>query len=647
MSDQRPVPPPGSADRVPALRQAGALPLRPGDPDRIGPYVSLGLLGSGGMGRVYLARPADGGPDLVAVKVIRPEYAEDERFRRRFEREASVHGRVRTPRMPRLAGTGFRDELLWMATEFLPGLDLAAAVHEDGPLPVVAVRRLVAELGRALADLSAAGIVHRDLKPSNILLSAWGAHVIDFGIAKAADASAITGTGNRVGTPAYMSPEYLRTGACDTASDVFSLACALVFAATGSAPFGDGTGVDVMHRVAFEEPNPKVLAEIAQADAPLATLLTACLAKEPDQRPTPIQLIETMASAGSGAQPSLPAEGRGELRDQPPPNGRMGVEGAQPLEADGTGRGGGGERSASDTPPGHGPRPPHAFDWPEPLAGRVLARQRAYEALRRLPLEQPAPARAAGPAPDTDAPPSPPAAPSAQPSAPTPLRSRLRSKRVLVGAAGVAVCTATAGVVVLTLLSPATTTASPQRGTTRSADALPDEDAPVSAASRRDGADAAPDGGSSDSEVSGKDERTSVDGERESPDATASAPGKGTGEGTDDDQRSDPSAPASGSGAPTEPSEEPTDTSTEPSTPAWLTDCTYYYGNGRTRLGDSGDRVLQAQCMLSKRGYVVDVDGDFDADTEAAVQSFQQDKGLLAADGVVRPRVWKALRSTE
>ncbi|MDX3733218.1 protein kinase domain-containing protein [Streptomyces caniscabiei] len=645
MSDQRPVPPPGSADRVPALRQAGALPLRPGDPDRIGPYVSLGLLGSGGMGRVYLARPADGGPDLVAVKVIRPEYAEDERFRRRFEREASVHGRVRTPRMPRLAGTGFRDELLWMATEFLPGLDLAAAVHEDGPLPVVAVRRLVAELGRALADLSAAGIVHRDLKPSNILLSAWGAHVIDFGIAKAADASAITGTGNRVGTPAYMSPEYLRTGACDTASDVFSLACALVFAATGSAPFGDGTGVDVMHRVAFEEPNPKVLAEIAEADAPLAALLAACLAKEPDQRPTPIQLIE-MASAGSGAQPSLPADGRGELRHQPPPNPHRGVEGAQPLR-DGTGRGGGGEKSASETPPAQGPRPPDAFDWPEPLADRVLTRQRAYETLRRLPLEQPAPARAAGPAPVTDAPPSPPAASSTQPPAPAPLRSRLRSKRVLVGAAGVVVCTATAGVVVLTLLSPATTTASPQRGTTRSADALPDEDAPVSAASRRDGADAAPDGGSSDSEVSGKDERTSADGDPERPDATASDPGSGKGAGTDDDPRSDPSTPASGSGAPTEPSEEPTDTSTEPSTPAWLTDCTYYYGNGRTRLGDSGDRVLQAQCMLSKRGYVVDVDGDFDADTEAAVQSFQQDKGLLAADGVVRPRVWKALRSTE
>ncbi|WP_338059463.1 peptidoglycan-binding domain-containing protein [Streptomyces deccanensis] len=165
------------------------------------------------------------------------------------------------------------------------------------------------------------------------------------------------------------------------------------------------------------------------------------------------------------------------------------------------------------------------------------------------------------------------------------------------------------------------------------------------AASRQDGADAAPDGGSSDSEVSGKDDRTSVDADPTRPGAKASDPGAG--KGTADDPHTDPSAPAAGSDAPTEPSQEPTDTSTEPSTPAWLTDCTYYYGNGRTRLGDSGDRVLQAQCMLSKRGYGVDVDGEFDADTEAAVQSFQQDKGLLVADGVVRPRVWKALRSTE
>ena len=165
-----------------------------------------------------------------------------------------------------------------------------------------------------------------------------------------------------------MSPEYLRTGACDTASDVFSLACTLVFAATGSAPFGDGTGVDVMHRVAFEEPNPKVLAEIAAADAALASLLTACLAKEPGQRPTPGRLIET-AEAG--------------------------------FRESGT--------TASGSPGPEAAGPSESSDWPEPLGGRVLARQRAYETLCRLPLEQPAPeplVGASAPA-AADAPPSP------------------------------------------------------------------------------------------------------------------------------------------------------------------------------------------------------------------------------------------------
>ncbi|MEU1511020.1 protein kinase [Streptomyces sp. NPDC005811] len=328
MTHQRPTPPTAPAAEAAALRQTGASPLRVGDPGRVGPYVPMALLGSGGMGRVYLARAADDGPGLFAVKVIRPEYAEDVRFQRRFEREAAVHARLGPPYAPRLCGTGFEDELLWMATEYIPGLDLTEAVRGGGALPAASVWRLVADLGRALAALSAAGVVHRDLKPSNVLLSVQGAHLIDFGISKAADASALTGTGNRVGTPAYMSPEYLRTGHCDASSDVFSLAGTLVYAATGRAPFGDGTGVDVMHRVAFEEPDPQVTGAVAAADPELAALLAQCLAKEPGLRPTA---------------------------------GRLVALGAAQTGADG---------------------------WPEPLLGEVLARQEAYETLYRIPVER-------------------------------------------------------------------------------------------------------------------------------------------------------------------------------------------------------------------------------------------------------------------
>jgi len=593
VSEQRSLPPGLATDEATALRQTGASPLRLDDPDRIGPYAPLALLGSGGMGRVYLARPADGSPGLAAVKVIRPEYADDAGFRRRFEREASVHERVSTSHTPRLCGTGFQDELLWMATEYLPGLDLAHAVREHGTLETAAVWRLVAELGQALADLAATGIVHRDLKPSNVLLSAGGAHVIDFGISKAMDASTITGTGVRVGTPAYMSPEHLRTGRSDTASDVFSLAGTLVYAAVGRAPFGDGTGIDVMHRVAFEEPDPELIAEISAADATLGSLLTACLAKEPERRPTGQDLADT---AGARTETTV---------------------------------------------------------WPQPLAGQLLARQRAYEALYRLPVASPArlgspDARpmAVQPAPagrgDRTGPPvleSPVVAADAASGTPSAhpqerqVRTWARKKAVRAVAAGIAVCAVATGVFVLSHHD-ARPAASAPGSTTTTGRTMPGgtafspmpgaSDARAASGKSVDGP-ANPDGAATRPENSGS-AAPAVHGTTSAPDAGPSASADAT-------PSSSPSSPAT----------------TGPATPAWISDCTYYRGNGPTRLGDSGKRVLQVQCMLTKRGYGVGstgVDGDFGAGTKSAVQSFQSDK-LLNADGVVGRETWLALRSTE
>ncbi|MGW2239904.1 protein kinase domain-containing protein [Streptomyces sp. NPDC001759] len=615
MSEHRSVPSGSAPDEAAALRQTGAAPLHSGDPRRIGPYVPLALLGSGGMGRVYLGRPAGGGPGLVAVKVIRPEYADDAGFRRRFEREASVHDLVRTTRTPRLCGTGFEDRLLWMATEYLAGLDLADAVREDGALATAAVWRLVAELGRALADLAAAGIVHRDLKPSNVLLSVHGAHVIDFGLSKAVDASALTGTGNRVGTPAYMSPEHLRTGTCEPSSDVFSLGATLVYAATGHAPFGDGTGVDVMHRVAFEEPNGELLGQVAAADPDLAALLAACLAKEPEGRPTPQDLVDA-ASART-----------------------------------------------------------EAADWPEPLAGRVLERQRAYEVLDGLPGDGTTRLRS------SDAPVAPAPAPAghavqpaggeARPTGgdgrhtggdgrhtggearPTGMGSeapvvaadppeRLRAdeprtagsrrKPLLVVAVGAVLCATAAGILAIDRPVPPASGSSPGSRTS-------------SGGTLSDGAGPSASGSTAYTSASGK----SVDGgarTAESPSASAASgsarPGR---HGTS----ASPTAPGPSA------SDDPTgttpasDTPGDPTTPPWISDCTYYAGNGRTREGDSGKRVLQVQCMLTKRGYSVGgsgVDGEFGPGTTAAVESFQNTKGL-DADGVVSHDTWTALRETD
>ncbi|MFI7413313.1 protein kinase [Streptomyces sp. NPDC049627] len=596
VSQQRPVPPDSAPSAAAVLRQTGASPLRVGDPARIGPYVPLALLGSGGMGRVYLARPADGSTDPVAAKVIRPEYADDAGFRRRFEREASVHARVRTAHTPRLCGTGFQDELLWMATEYLPGLDLADAVREGGALGIAAVWRLVADLGRALADLAAAGIVHRDLKPSNVLLSVRGTHVIDFGLSKAVDASALTGTGNRVGTPAYMSPEHLRTGMCDTASDVFSLAGTLVYAATGRAPFGDGTGVDVMHRVAFEEPNPELIAEISAADPALGSLLSACLVKEPGRRATPQDLID---AAGAHTGTSV---------------------------------------------------------WPEPLRGRVLARQQAYEALRRLPVEHaahpgsphdrpkavpPLPTeRASGSAAAGSGPPVEGTGPSAG-GPPTPLRPGVarpwaRKRGALAVATGITVCAVAAGVFLLTRQDAPSTASSPEAGAT-------------TGATFPAGAAAPPAPGASDATSgSGSGSGKSVDGAAV-PESHAAHPGVSPSPGAGPPTEA-PSASVVEPGAPADVSSSPSGAPpAEPTAPPWISECTHYSGSGRTRQGDSGKRVLQVQCMLTKRGYSVGstgTDGDFGPGTEAAVRLFQSDKGL-DADGIVGHATWSALRGTE
>jgi serine/threonine protein kinase len=413
VSEQRPVPSDLRPDETAAVRRTGAAPLRPGDPRRVGPYTTLGLLGSGGMGRVYLARPTDDGPGPAAVKVVRPEYAEDPRFRRRFEREASVHARVRSPHIPRLCGTGFEDELLWMATEYLPGLDLAAAVRECGALETAAIWRLLAELGQALAGLAALEIVHRDLKPSNVLLSVQGAHVIDFGISKAADASAITATGNRVGTPAYMSPEHLREGRSEPASDVFSLGGTLVYAATGRAPFGDGTGVDVMHRVAFEEPDAALLGEICATDPALGSLLSACLDKEPERRPTPQDLIDA-AGAHAGASA-----------------------------------------------------------WPDPLGSTLRARQQAYEALYRLSAERTGSGPKPAPAEESSRTGSAAAEASTAPSSGSP-RTRSRTRPALAVAAGVTLCVVAAGVFLLTRQDTPASASPPGADTATAVDAGPD-----------------------------------------------------------------------------------------------------------------------------------------------------------------------------
>ncbi|WP_031515909.1 serine/threonine-protein kinase [Streptomyces sp. NRRL F-5123] len=264
-------------------------PLIPADPARIGPYLLLGRLGAGGMGRVYLAR-SEGGR-TVAVKVVHEEHLSDPAFKARFRREIDAARRVGERYTAPVLDADPDAALPWVATGYVPGLSLDEVVREHGPLPAASVRALAGRLLHALQDIHAAGIVHRDLKPSNVMLTAGGPKVIDFGIARAVQTtveSLLTSTGMVLGSPGFMSPEQVRGQDVGPKSDVFSLGSVLMYAATGSLPFGAGAGNHhaVMFRVVEEEP-----ALDGVQDGDLRALIARCLQKKVELRPSVAELL--------------------------------------------------------------------------------------------------------------------------------------------------------------------------------------------------------------------------------------------------------------------------------------------------------------------------------------------------------------------
>ncbi|MFE2139407.1 serine/threonine-protein kinase, partial [Streptomyces sp. NPDC059466] len=265
--------------------------LLPTDPSSVGGHRLLARLGAGGMGVVYLGRTEAGA--LAAVKVIQAEYADEPDFRARFRREVEAARRVVSPWAVPVTGADPDAAAPWLATAFVPGPSLEEAVARHGPLPVRSVRVLAGMLAAALREVHSAGLVHRDVKPANVLLAVDGPRLIDFGIARAADETAITSTDLVVGTPGFLSPEQAeaRGAAVGPASDIFSLGCLLAYAATGRPPFGTGTADALLYRTVHDEPDLTGLgAEEDAEDAGLLPLLRRCLAKDPAIRPTPERL---------------------------------------------------------------------------------------------------------------------------------------------------------------------------------------------------------------------------------------------------------------------------------------------------------------------------------------------------------------------
>ncbi|MFJ8472052.1 serine/threonine-protein kinase [Kitasatospora sp. NPDC094011] len=265
------------------------------DPRRVGGYRLLRRLGSGGMGRVYLGRTAGG--RTVAVKVVRTELADDTEFRARFRQEVAAARRVGGTWTAPVLDADTEGEQPWVATGYVAGPALSTAVQAHGPLPGAAVRALGVGLAGALTHVHGLGLVHRDVKPSNVLLTLDGPRLIDFGIARALDAtSGFTRSGYVVGSPGFMSPEQANGQTAGPAGDVFSLGAVLAFAATGVHPFGEGVSAAVLlYRVLHEEPDVTGLPE------PLRVIVLHCLAKDPAARPTPQQLAGWLDPDGAAA----------------------------------------------------------------------------------------------------------------------------------------------------------------------------------------------------------------------------------------------------------------------------------------------------------------------------------------------------------
>ena len=300
--------------------QPGVAPPGPGDPDLVGPYRVLGVLGKGGMGTVYLARRDDGSTSdrrlpagrapgvrapaagrgganleaepLVAVKVIDEDLARVPAFRERFRREAHAARRVARFCTAEVLDVDVSGPRPYLVTEFIDGPTLSAAVADGGPLPPAELERFAVAVASALTAIHAAGVIHRDLKPGNIMLSSSGARVIDFGVCRPLEEVTAITVG-KLGTPVFMSPEQALDEPATTATDVHAWGANVIYAASGRLPFGEPAITELLRRVVCEGP------DLAGLPAALRPVVARAMAKNPADRPTARELLLWLTDAAT------------------------------------------------------------------------------------------------------------------------------------------------------------------------------------------------------------------------------------------------------------------------------------------------------------------------------------------------------------
>ncbi|AVT34505.1 serine/threonine protein kinase [Plantactinospora sp. BC1] len=266
------------------------MPLLPGERTRLGRYELLGRLGEGGMGTVYLGRDRDG--RKVAIKMVRPEFSYDAEFRGRFRSEVNRARQVPPFSTAEVLDADPDHDPPYLVVEYVDGPNLAAVVREQGPLSPSALHGVAVGIATALSAIHGAGVIHRDLKPANVLFAMGGIKVIDFGIARAFEAtSQHTRTDQIVGTVGYMAPERFEPGngrQVTSAADIFAWGVVVAYAATGRTPFAADSAPGTAMRILTQPP------DLSGLTGPLRELVEWALAKDPDERPTARALLDAL-----------------------------------------------------------------------------------------------------------------------------------------------------------------------------------------------------------------------------------------------------------------------------------------------------------------------------------------------------------------
>jgi serine/threonine protein kinase len=275
-------------------------------------YTIVGVLGEGGMGRVYEARHTRISGKRFAVKMLHPEFTRQPDVLSRFQREAEAAATIDSPYVVDVYDVDrTADGRAFMVAEYLRGKEFAVYLDEVGKMPVGAAVRVVRQVCKALAAAHDKGVVHRDMKPENVFLTGDPAEpvakVIDFGISKLDDrpGTALTKTGMIMGTPSYMAPEQARGERVDHRADIYAVGAILYCALTGKRPFDLGDPTATLTAVLTQDP-PRPRSLEPSIPEPLEMIIQKAMAKRPQDRyESMTELDEELSSYEPGGDTTL------------------------------------------------------------------------------------------------------------------------------------------------------------------------------------------------------------------------------------------------------------------------------------------------------------------------------------------------------